>query len=59
MASYRLSCGYVKPLRTQPLERDFLEFLRKSCFNKNSKTVPKGLHLTLKTGISTNMQRGS
>ena len=59
MASYRLSCDYVKPLRTQPLERDFLGFSQKRCFNKNLKTVPKGLYLTLKTGTSASIQRGS
>ena len=59
MASYRLSRDYVKPLRTQPLERDFLGFLQKRCFNKNLKTVSKGLYLALKTGTSASIRRGS
>ena len=31
--SYRLSCGYMKALRNQPLEVDFPGYLQKSYFN--------------------------
>ena len=47
----------LEPL--EPLEKNLLGFLRKSCFDKSLKTVPKGLYLTLKEVIQRGIQRGS